>query len=158
MEKNVLLTLEGYKKLEEELKYLKGFKKMEIAEKIKIARDFGDLSENAEYDEAKNEQAQLETKILSMEETLRVAKIVENISTKKVGIGVSVNLYDYKYKEEQIYNIVGINEVDTINFCNISIESPLGSALNGKKKGDIIEVIAPEGVDKYKILDIQRTK
>ena len=113
--KAIVLTEEGYKKLEEELKYLKGHKKMEIAERIKIAREFGDISENSEYDEAKNEQGQLETKIVELEETLRIAKVVDKISTKEVGVGVSVTLYDYQFDEEITYHIVGINEVDVVN-------------------------------------------
>lgn len=155
--KTVVLTEEGYKKLEDEIKYLKGHKKMEIAERIKIAREFGDISENSEYDEAKNEQGLLESKIMEMEETLRIAKVVDKISTKEVGVGVSVTLYDYQFEEEVTYHIVGINEVDVIN-GKISIESPLGRSLEGKKKDDEIEVVAPEGLDKYKILDIKKSK
>lgn len=154
--KSAVFTEEGYKKLEEEVKYLKGHKKMEIAEKIKTAREFGDISENSEYDDAKNEQGKLETKIMELEETLRLAKVVNKISTKEVGVGVSVNLFDYQFKEEITYHIVGINEVD-VSHCRISIESPLGKALEGKKKQDEVEVVAPEGKDKYKILDIKRT-
>ena len=152
----VLLTEEGYQKLEEELKYLKGTKKMEVAERIKVAREFGDISENSEYDEAKNEQAQLEAKIIEMENTLRTAKIVEKISTKSVGIGVTVTLYDYEYDEAIDYHIVPATEVDVIN-NKISIESPVGKALYGKKKGDEIEVEIPDGVAKYRIDDIKKT-
>lgn len=155
--KAVVLTEEGYKKLEEELKYLKGHKKMEIAERIKLAREFGDISENSEYDEAKNEQGQLETKIMELEETLRIAKVVDKISTKEVGVGVSVTLYDYQFDEEITYHIVGMNEVDVAN-GKISIESPTGKALAGKKKEDEVEVAAPGGVNKYKILEIKKTK
>ncbi len=155
--KIVMLTEEGYKKLEEELKYLKGHKKMEIAERIKIAREFGDISENSEYDEAKNEQGQLESKIMELEETLRIAKIADKISTKEVGVGVSVNLYDYQFKEEITYHIVGINEVDVMN-GKISIESPLGKALSGKKKDSEIKVETPEGINSYKIIEIKKTK
>ena len=155
-QKSITFTEEGYKKLEDEVKYLKGHKKMEIAERIKIAREYGDISENSEYDDAKNQQGQLETKIMELEETLRMAKIVNKISTKEVGVGVSVNLFDYKFKEEITYHIVGINEV-SVAHCRISIESPLGNALEGKKKEDIVEVNAPEGIDKYKILDIKKT-
>ena len=155
-QKNIVLTEEGYKKLEEEVKYLKGFKKMEIAEKIKIAREFGDISENSEYDEAKNEQGQLETKIIELEETLRLAKVVDKVSTKEVGVGVSAKLHDFKFDEEITYHIVGINEVD-VKLCRISIESPLGQALEGKKKEEIVEVNAPDGIQKYKVLDIKKT-
>ena len=152
----VLLTEEGYQKLEEELKYLKGTKKMEVAERIKVAREFGDISENSEYDEAKNEQAQLEAKIIEMENTLRTAKIVEKISTRNVGIGVTVTLYDYEYDESVDYHIVPATEVDVIN-NKISVESPVGKALYGKKKGDEIEVEIPDGVAKYRIDDIKKT-
>lgn len=152
----VLLTEEGYQKLEEELKYLKGTKKMEVAERIKIAREFGDLSENSEYDEAKNEQAQLEAKIIEMENTLRNAKIVEKISTKIVGIGITVTLYDYEFDENIDYQIVPATEVDVLN-NKISIESPVGKALFGKKKGDEIEVEIPDGIAKYRIEDIKKT-
>ena len=152
----VLLTEEGYQKLEEELKYLKGTKKMEVAERIKVAREFGDISENSEYDEAKNEQAQLEAKIIEMENTLRTAKIVDKISTKSVGIGVTVTLYDYEFDENVEYHIVPATEVDVIA-SKISIESPVGKALFGKKKGEEIEVEIPDGVAKYRIDDIKKT-
>lgn len=155
--RSVILTEEGYKKLEEDLKYLKGHKKMEIAERIKIAREFGDISENSEYDEAKNDQAQLETRIMELEETLRIAKVVEKISTKEVGVGVSVTLYDFQFEEEITYDIVGINEIDVIN-GKISIDSPLGKAIEGKKKDDEIEVATPEGINKYKIIEIKKSK
>lgn len=157
MEENeVVLTSEGYKKLEEELKYLKGPKKMEVAEKIKAAREYGDLSENSEYDEARNEQALLEARIVELDATLRNAKIVDNISTKTVGVGVSVKLYDYEYKEEIEYHIVGTTEVDAME-NKISTDSPVGRALVGKKKDDEIEVIVPDGKLKYKILEIKKT-
>ena len=116
MEENkVLVTEEGYKKLEEELAYLKGPRKMEVAEKIKQAREYGDLSENSEYDEAKNEQALLEAKIAEMEVMIRNATIVEKVSTKEVGIGTTVTLYDYEFEEEIEYHIVGATEVDIAN-------------------------------------------
>lgn len=155
-EKEIILTEEGYKKLEEELIYLKGAKKMEIAEKIKEAREFGDLSENSEYEEAKNEQALLETKIIEMENTLRTAKVINKISTKSVGIGVTVVLYDYEFKENIEYHIVGATEVDISN-NKISVESPVGKALTGKKKDEEVEVQVPSGVIKYKILEIKKT-
>ena len=155
-EKEIVLTEEGYKKLEEEIKYLKGAKKMEIADKIREAREFGDLSENSEYEEAKNEQGLLEAKIIEMENTLRTAKIVAKISTKSVGIGVTVVLYDYEYKEEIEYHMVGANEVDIVN-NKISMESPVGKALYGKKKDESVEVTTPSGTIKYKIVEIKKT-
>lgn len=157
MENNeTLLTEEGYKKLQEELAYLKGPRKMEVAEKIKQAREYGDLSENSEYDEAKNEQALLEAKIAETEAMLRTAKIVEKVSTNSVGIGTTVKLYDYEFEEEIEYHIVGATEIDVAQ-SKISLESPVGRALFGKRKDDEIEVEVPDGINKYKILDIKKS-
>lgn len=156
-ERNVVLTTEGYNKLEEELKYLKGPKKMQVAERIKIAREFGDLSENSEYDDAKNEQALLEARIQDIEGMLRVAKVVEDdeVSTRKVGIGTQVTVHDFEFDEDVTYGIVGATEVDIKN-NKISNESPVGKALIGAKKGDEVEVETPGGVIKYKILAISK--
>ena len=156
-EKEVILTQEGYNKLEEELKYLKGPKKMQVAERIKIAREFGDLSENSEYDDAKNEQALLEAKIQDIENMLRVAKVVDDdeVSTRKVGIGTQVTVHDFEFDEDITYGIVGATEVDMKN-NKISNESPVGKALIGAKKGDEVDVETPGGVIKYKILAIKR--
>ncbi len=156
-ERNIVLTTDGYAKLEEELKYLKGPKKMEVAERIKIAREFGDLSENSEYDDAKNEQALLEARIQEIEAMLRVAKVVDDgdVSTRRVGIGTQVTVYDYEYDEEITYGIVGATEVDMKN-NKISNESPVGKALIGAKKGDEVEVETPGGVMKYKVLSIKK--
>lgn len=156
-ERNIVLTTEGYNKLEEELKFLKGPKKMEVAERIKVAREFGDLSENSEYDDAKNEQALLEAKIQEIEAMLRVAKVVDDdeVSTRKVGIGTQVTVYDYEFEEEVTYGIVGATEVDMKN-NKISNESPVGKALIGAKKGDEIDVETPGGIMKYKVLAIKR--
>ena len=129
-EREIVLTEEGYKKLQDELAYLKGPRKMEVAERIKVAREFGDISENSEYDEAKNEQALLEAKILEMENTLRLAKVVpdDDISTRKVGVGTKVTVYDFEFEEEVIYSIVGAVEVD-LEQGKISNESPLVKGL-----------------------------
>jgi transcription elongation factor GreA len=156
-ERDIVLTTEGYNKLEEELKYLKGPKKMQVAERIKIAREFGDLSENSEYDDAKNEQALLEAKIQDIENMLRVAKVVDDdeVSTRKVGIGTQVTVHDFEFDEDITYGIVGATEVDMKN-NKISNESPVGKALIGAKKGDEIDVETPGGVIKYKILSIKR--
>ena len=156
-ERDIVLTEEGYNKLEEELKYLKGPKKMEVAERIKIAREFGDISENSEYDEAKNEQALLEAKILEMENTLRHAKVVDEdeVSTRKAGVGTLVTVHDFEFDEEIAYGIVGATEVNMAE-NKISNKSPVGKALIGRKKGDIVEVETPGGVAKYKILSIKR--
>lgn len=157
MDKNeTLLTTEGYKKLVEELAYLKGIKKMEIAEKIKTARDFGDISENSEYDEARNEQALLESRIVELDSMVRTAKIVDNISTKNVGVGVSVTLHDYSFNEDIEYHIVGTTEIDPLS-NKISLESPVGKALFGKKISDEVEVNIPDGIAKYKVLAIKKT-
>ena len=156
-DREIMLTQEGYKKLVEELQYLKGPRKMEVAERIKIAREFGDLSENSEYEEAKNEQALLETKIAEMEATVRNAKVVADheISTKEAGVGTQVTVYDYEFDEEITYSIVGATEVN-IAENKIANESPVGSALIGKKVGDIVEVAVPDGISKFEVLDIRR--
>ena len=156
-ERDIVLTTEGYNKLEEELKYLKGPKKMQVAERIKIAREFGDLSENSEYDDAKNEQALLEAKIQDIENMLRVAKVVDDdeVSTRKVGRGTQVTVHDFEFDEDITYGIVGATEVDMKN-NKISNESPVGKALIGAKKGDEVDVETPGGVIKYKILSIKR--
>ena len=156
-ERDIVLTTEGYNKLEEELKYLKGPKKMQVAERIKIAREFGDLSENSEYDDAKNELALLEAKIQDIENMLRVAKVVDDdeVSTRKVGIGTQVTVHDFEFDEDITYGIVGATEVDMKN-NKISNESPVGKALIGAKKGDEVDVETPGGVIKYKILAIKR--
>ncbi len=156
-ERDIVLTTEGYNKLEEELKNLKGPKKMEVAERIKIAREFGDLSENSEYDEAKNEQAILEARIQEIEAMLRVAKVVDDdeVSTRKVGIGTQVTVHDYEFDEDITYGIVGATEVDMKN-NKISNESPVGKALIGAKKGEEVEVETPGGIIKYKVLSIKR--
>lgn len=155
-DRSMVLTEDGYKKLEEELSYLKGTKKMEVAERIKVAREFGDISENSEYDEAKNEQALLESKILEMENTLRLAKVVDNddINTKKVGVGTTVTLFNFALNKEVVYSLVGAAEVN-IKEGKISNESPVGSALIGKKKGEEIFVETPGGLAKYRIDKIE---
>ena len=155
-DREIMLTEEGYKKLVDELQYLKGPRKMEVAERIKIAREFGDLSENSEYEEAKNEQALLETKIAEIEATIRKAKVVADheISTRKAGVGTQVTVYDYEFDEEITYSIVGATEVD-ISANKISNESPVGKALLGKKKGEDFEVETPAGVAKYRVVEIK---
>jgi len=156
-EKELILTYEGLQKLEEELEYLKTTKKMEVAERIKEARGFGDLSENSEYDAAKNEQAEVEARIITIENMLRVAKVVsdDDVDVKKVGIGNKVKLLDVEENEELEYTIVGSTEVDLFN-NKISNESPLGEALMGQKKGATVKVAAPMGEIEYKILKIEK--
>lgn len=154
-EKEVILTQEGYDNLEKELNYLKTEKRAEIADRIKVALGFGDLSENSEYDEAKTAQAENEGKIVELENKLRHAKIIDekDIDTKTVQVGNKVKLYDEEFKEEIEYTIVGSTEVNLAE-NRISNESPLGRALLGAKKNQVIEVEAPAGVMKYKVLAI----
>ncbi len=156
MANDVFLSKEGYAKLEKELDYMRAIKRHEIAEKIKVAREFGDLSENAEYDAAKNEQAQVEGKISEIEQQLKVALIIdETAGTDKVTPGCFVKVLDIEFKEEEEYQIVGVAEADISNNM-ISNISPIGSGLLFKKVGDEVEVIIPTGTIKFKILGIRR--
>ncbi|MCI8805940.1 MAG: transcription elongation factor GreA [Clostridiales bacterium] len=154
--KKIVLTGEGLKNLEDELENLKVVRRKEVAAKIKEARGQGDLSENAEYDAAKEEQAEIEARIITIEKMLRNAEVIdeEEISTGKVNIGNKVKLYDAEFEEEIEYTIVGSAEADP-GLGKISNESPLGMALLGHSIGDNIDVEAPDGVLKFKILDIQ---
>ena len=156
-QQEVILTQEGFDKLEEELNYLKTEKRTEIAERIKVARGFGDLSENSEYDEAKNAQAENEQQIAELEVKIRNAKVIDSkeIDTKTVQIGNTVELYDEEFKEEIEYTIVGSTEVNLAE-NKISNESPIGKALLGRKKGEVVDVDAPDGIIKFKILDIKK--
>ena len=156
-EKGILVSQEGYEKLEKELDYLKTTKRAEIAEKIKVALGFGDLSENSEYDEAKNAQAENEVRIAELENKLRHAKIIDEkeIDTETVQIGNTVKVLDMEFDEKIEYTIVGSTEVD-LSQNKISNESPLGEALLGAKKNNIVEVNAPAGIMKYKILSIKK--
>lgn len=156
-EKEVFLTEQGFKDLETELDDLKAVKRKEIAERIKIALDFGDISENSEYDEAKNEQAQLEERIVKLENMLRNAVIIDEdeITTDIVGIGSKVYVNDLEYDEEMEFIIVGSAEANPFE-GKISNESPVGSALLGHKSGDVVDVNVPDGVIKYEILKITR--
>ena len=155
--KEILLTEEGYKKMEAELEKLKTETRAEIAERIKVALGFGDLSENSEYDEAKNAQAENEDKIVELEAKLRFAKIIDDseIDTKKVQVGNTVKVLDMEFDEEVEYTIVGTTEAD-ITQNKISNESPIGSALLGAKKNHVVEVQVPACVSKYKILSITK--
>lgn len=155
--KEVLLTQEGYDKLEKELEYLRTEKRAEVAERIKVALGFGDLSENSEYDEAKTAQAENEAKIADLENKIRYAKIIDEseIDTKTVQVGNVVKVFDMEFEEEETYTIVGSTEVD-LSQNKISNESPIGSALMGAKKNQIVEVNAPAGVIKYKVLSITK--
>ena len=156
-EKEVILTKEGYDKLEEELNFLKTEKRAEIADRIKVALGFGDLSENSEYDEAKNAQAENEVRIAELENKLRHAKIIDEkeIDRETVQIGNIVKVLDMEFDEKIEYTIVGSTEVDLAS-NKISNESPLGSALLGARKNEVVEVNAPAGIIKYKILAIKK--
>lgn len=156
-EKEVILTQEGYNNLEKELNFLKTEKRADIADRIKVALGFGDLSENSEYDEAKNAQAENEVKIAELENKLRHAKIIDekDIDTETVQIGNIVKVLDVEFNEKIEYTIVGSTEVDLAE-NKISNESPLGEALLGAKKNQTVEVKAPAGVMKYKILSIKK--
>ena len=156
-EKEILLTQEEYDNLEKELEYLKTEKRTEISERIKIALGFGDLSENSEYDEAKNAQAANEMKIAELENKIRYAKIIDEseIDTKTVQVGNIVTVLDMEYDEKCEYTIVGSTEVNLAE-NKISNESPIGAALMGAKKNQIVEAQTPGGVIKFKVLDIKK--
>lgn len=156
-EKKVVLTPEGVKNLEAELEYLKVTKRREVAEKIKIARGFGDLSENAEYDAAKDEQGKMEIRIAEIEKMLRNAEIVDesDVDVNVVGICAKVTVLDVEFDEEETFMIVGSTEADP-NKNKISDESPIGKALIGHSKGDIVDIDTPGGTIQFKILDISK--
>ena len=155
MAKPVMITAEGLKQLEEELEYLKGQKRKEIAEKIKVARSYGDLSENSEYDDAKNEQAILEARIVTIEATLKNAVLIdeEGMTNEHVHVGSTVRLLNLRTDSEVTYKIVGSNEANPSE-GKISDESPVGSALIGHSVGDSVEVEVPVGVVGFKVLEI----
>ena len=156
-EKKNILTYEGLKKLEDELQDLKVNQRREIAQKIKEAREQGDLSENAEYDAAKDEQRDIEARIEQIEKILKNAEVVldEEIDLDKISIGWVGRVLDVEYDEEEEYKLVGSSEASSLQ-NKISNESPFGQALIGAKVGDIVEVEAPAGVIKYKVLSIHR--
>lgn len=153
----VILTQEGYDKLEQELENLKTVERTEIAGRIKVALGYGDLSENSEYDEAKSAQEANENKIIELENKLRHAKIIDEseIDTKTVQIGNIVKVHDMEFDEDVTYTIVGSTEVDLAQ-NRISNESPIGSALIGAKKGDIVSANIPAGIAQFKILSIKK--
>lgn len=157
VEKAVLLTQDGVLKLEDELEHLKSVKRREIAERIKIAVSFGDISENSEYEDAKNEQAFVEGRIITLEKMLRNASIItrEDADTGMVGVGSHVLIRDVEFGDEMEYTIVGSAEADPAE-NKISNESPVGRALLGRAIGDKIEVKVPVGTIQYEILEIKR--
>ncbi len=157
LDKEVYLTKDGLTKIENEVDELKSVKRREVAERIKHALAFGDISENSEYDEAKNEQASMEERIGKLENTLRNAVVIseEDISLDTVSVGTKITLKDMEYDEEVEYFIVGSAEADPYE-GKISNESPVGSALIGSEVGDIVEVQVPNGTTKYEVLSISR--
>ena len=157
MAKAIKITDDGLKKLKEELEYLKTEGRADIAEKIKVARGYGDLSENSEYDEAKNEQAKIEARIVEIEAMLKNVEIISDIkgAAKTVVVGVKVKVLDVEFNEEMEYHIVGSTESDPTQL-KISDESPVGRALIGKKVGDEVVAETPAGELKFKILGISK--
>jgi len=163
-EKETILTTDGLKKLEQKLEHLKSVRRQEVAERIKQAIEFGDISENAEYEDAKNEQAFIEGELQTLEKMLRSAKLIESCDTDTgiVGLGCTVTLKEVKegrgkaanHAQEMMYTIVGSAEADPSE-ARISNESPVGSAVLGQKIGQIVEVVAPAGRMKYKIVAVQ---
>ena len=156
MEREVVLTEEGYNKLKEEIEHLQTVKVLEVAERIKEAREFGDISENSEYDDAKNEQAQIAARILHLEQQLRNARVVdaEHVSTESVSIGARVTLKDLATKKNTEYSVVGSAEADP-RAHRLSSESPLGKALLGRKKNEKFTVTTPRGAIEYQVMKIQ---
>lgn len=163
-EKETILTTDGLKKLEQKLEHLKSVRRQEVAERIKQAIEFGDISENAEYEDAKNEQAFIEGELQSLEKMLRSAKLIEtcDANSETVGLGCTVTLKQVKEgkaktaqnNHEMVYTIVGSAEADPSE-ARISNESPVGSAVLGQKVGQIVEVVAPAGRMKFKVVNIQ---
>lgn len=156
MEKKTLLTQEGHQKLQDELHELKVVRRKEIAQKIKEAREQGDLSENAEYDAAKDEQREIESRIETIEELLKNAEVVKNdaIDTEKVSVGCTVRILDCEFDEELVYQLVGSTEANSLK-GKISNESPVGQALLGRKVGETVDVETQTGTFQYKVLAIQ---
>lgn len=156
-DKQHVLTTEGLKKLQDELEELKSVKRREIADKIKVALSFGDLSENSEYDEAKNEQGIIEARIAEIEATLQNVKVLDSsdLSTEHISVGNRIVLKNLNTNEEMEFHIVGSKEVD-MKKRKISDESPVGKACMGRAKGDVFEVEAPAGILKFEVLDISK--
>ena len=155
--KKTLLTYTGLKKLEDELENLKVVKRKEVAGKIKEAREQGDLSENAEYDAAKDEQRDIEARIEELEKILKNAEVVveDDVDLDTINIGCTVDVYDKEFEEEIVFQLVGSTEANSLA-GKISNESPVGKALIGAHTNDIVEVEMPSGIMKYKVLEIQR--
>lgn len=157
-DKKKILTYAGLKKLEDELQELKVVTRKEIAKKLQEAREQGDLSENAEYDAAKDEQRDVQARIDEIESILKVAEVIDEdeVDLSKVSIGCEVKVFDEEFSEEIVYKIVGSTEADILN-NKISDESPIGRALIGSKINDVVDVEAPDGIFKYKVLAINKS-
>ncbi|MBQ4065227.1 MAG: transcription elongation factor GreA [Clostridia bacterium] len=157
MAKQIIVTEEGLKKLQEELEYLKTTKRKEVVEAIRVALSFGDLSENSEYDEAKNEQAKTEARINELEESLKHVKVISDseVTTDTVNVGNRVKVYDKEFDEELEYLLVGSTEADPLE-NKISDQSPIGAALLGQKVGATVDVQTPGGVIQLNILEISK--
>ena len=155
MEKDIFFTPEGLEKMEAEIEYLKTVRRKEVADRIKVALGYGDLSENSEYDEAKNEQAQLEERIVKLENMVRNARVIDedDLNTEIVNVGSTVAVKDLSDGEEDEFTIVGSAEADPLS-GKISNESPVGGKLLGAKVGDVIEVEIPDGMIKYEVVSI----
>ncbi|MBQ8495966.1 MAG: transcription elongation factor GreA [Clostridia bacterium] len=157
MPKQIVVTESSFQKLREELDYLKNVKRKEAAENVGIARSYGDLAENSEYDEAKNEQAKLEAQIAELEETIAHAKVISDheIQTDVVNVGVTVTLYDMEAEETVAYTIVSPREVDALNNM-ISDQCPVGKKLIGTKVGDVVTVDIPDGIARFRVMNIEK--
>jgi transcription elongation factor GreA len=157
VDREIILTPEGFQRLKEEIEYLSSVKRDEVAERIRASRDFGDISENSEYDDAKNEQAMLEARIYSLEERLRSAIVIDSdqIGTDVVGVGTKVTLQDMQRGDVVQYAIVGSSEADP-SAHKLSNESPVGRAIMGHKPGDKVTVAVPQGSKKFKVLAIEK--
>jgi len=155
--REILVSQEGLNKMEEKLEHMKTVRRREVAERIQVAIAFGDLSENAEYDEAKKEQAFLESEIASLEATLRIAKVVsdDELLPGVVGVGSCVRVLDTEFDEEDTYEICGASESNP-RLNKISSEAPIGNALMGKRAGDVVEVQVPDGTITLKVLEVFR--
>ena len=156
-DREIILTPEGYRRLKDEIDYLSTKKREEVAERIKESRQFGDISENSEYDDAKNEQAMLEQRIFALQEKLRSAIVIDTkeVKTDTVGVGTKVTLQDVKRGDVLQYSIVGSAEADPTDH-KLSNESPVGRAIMGQKPGEIVSVNAPQGKTRLKIIAIER--
>ena len=156
--KKIRMSAEGLKDLEKQLEYLKNVRRAEVAQKLKEARSFGDLSENAEYDAAKDEQRDIEARIEELEAILKNAEVVveDEVDLNKINVGCAVKVYDITFDEEMEFKIVGSTEANSLE-GKISNESPVGKALIGKKVGDVVAVETQAGVIQYKVLDIKRS-